>query len=47
MEELGTPMDQIFNAEEPQNSADFICDYFSQFTSGCVGLYFKNLSRDL
>ena len=32
MEELGTPIDQIFNAEEPQNSADFICDYFSQFT---------------
>ena len=27
MEELGTPMDQIFNAEKPRNSADYICYY--------------------
>ena len=32
MEELGTPMDQIFNAEKPQTSADSICDYLSHFT---------------
>ena len=31
MEELGTPMDQIFNAEKPRHSADFISHYFSQF----------------
>ena len=34
MEELGTPMDRIFNAEKPRHSAECHCDYFYPLYSG-------------